>query len=272
MLTQVQPYRVSPQAKTAIEWEIQDMFHIGVIRPSGSAWASPVVLVPKPDEEIHFCVDYRKLNAVTHPDNYPMPRTDELLEKLGRAQFISTLDLTKGYWQIPLDESAKERSAFTIHVGLYEFNVLPFRLRNAPATFQRLVDGLLAGLGDDAVAYLDVAIFSDSWAEHLEHLQKVFECIREAGLTVKAKKCQIGLNRVTPGGSRNYQPPTGQSGWYPKVACPKVKETSSMLLRLGRLLQAICTTIQPDRRPTHRPNQKETAKCRSVDRRVSAGL
>ncbi|CAM5073737.1 unnamed protein product [Eretmochelys imbricata] len=193
----VQPYRVSPQAKTAIEREIQDMLQMGVIRPSESAWASPVVLVPKPDGEIRFCVDYRKLNAVTRPDNYPMPRTDELLEKLGRAQFISALDLTKGYWQVPLDESAKERSAFITHLGLYEFNVLPFGLRNAPATFQRLVDGLLAGLGEYAVAYLDdVAIFSDSWADHLEHLQKVLERIREAGLTVKAK-CQIGLNRVT---------------------------------------------------------------------------
>ncbi|CAM4389413.1 unnamed protein product [Caretta caretta] len=174
------------------------MLQMDVICPSGSAWASPMVLVPKPDGEICFCVDYRKLNAVTCPDNYPMPHTDELLVKLGLAQFISTLDLTKGYWQVPLDESAKERSAFTTHVGLYEFNVLPFGLRNAPTTFQRLVDGLLAGLGEYAAPYLDnVAIFSDSWVEHLEHLQKVFERIRKAGLTVKAKKCQIGLNRVT---------------------------------------------------------------------------
>ncbi|CAM4692507.1 unnamed protein product, partial [Lepidochelys kempii] len=105
-----QPYRVSPQAKTAIEREIQDMLQMGVICPSNSAWASPVILVPKPDGEIRFCMDYHKLNAVTHPDNHPMPRTDELLEKLGRAQFISTLDLTKGYRQVPLDESAKERS------------------------------------------------------------------------------------------------------------------------------------------------------------------
>ncbi|CAM4693719.1 unnamed protein product [Lepidochelys olivacea] len=196
--TKVQPYRVSPQAKTAIEWEIQDMLQMGVIRPSGSAWASPLVLVPKPDGEIRFCMDYHKLNAVTCPDNYPMPRTDERLKKLGRAQFISTLDLTKGYWQVPLDESAKERSAFTTHVRLYEFNVLPFGLQNAPAIFQRLVDGLLVGLGEYAVAYLDdVAIFLDSWAEHLEHLQKVFEQIRETGLTVKVKKGQIGLNRVT---------------------------------------------------------------------------
>ncbi|CAM4334211.1 unnamed protein product, partial [Caretta caretta] len=168
-----QPYRVSPQAKTAVEWEIQDMLQMSVIRPSGSAWASPVVLVPKPDGEIRFCVDYRKLNAVTRPDNYPMPRTDELLEKLGRAQFISTLDLTNGYWQVLLDESAKERSVFTTRLGLYEFNVLPFGLWNAPATFQRLVDDPLAGLGEYAVTYLDdEAILSDSWAEHLGHLQK----------------------------------------------------------------------------------------------------
>ncbi|CAM5151673.1 unnamed protein product [Natator depressus] len=174
------------------------MLQMSVICPFDSAWASPVVLVPKPDGEIHFCMDYHKLNVVTLPDNYPMPHTDELLEKLGWAQFISTLDLTKGYWQVPLDESAKERSAFITHVGLYEFNVLPFGLRNAPATFQKLVDSLLVGLGEYAITYLDnVAIFSDSWAEHLEHLQKVFERIREAGLTVKAKKCQIGLNRVT---------------------------------------------------------------------------
>ncbi|CAM5122436.1 unnamed protein product [Eretmochelys imbricata] len=174
------------------------MLQMSVICPFGSAWASPVVLVPKPDGEIRFCMDYHKLNVVTRPDNYPVPHTDELLEKLGWAQFISTLDLTKGYWQVPVDESAKERSAFITHVGLYEFNVLPFGLRNAPATFQKLVDGLLVGLGEYAITYLDdVAIFLDSWAKHLEHLQKVFERIREAGLTLKAKKCQIGLNRVT---------------------------------------------------------------------------
>ncbi|CAM4664094.1 unnamed protein product [Caretta caretta] len=232
----VQPYWVSPQA---IEQEIQDMPQMGVIHPSGSAWASPVVLIPKPDGEIRFCVDYRKLNAVTRPHNYPMPRTDELLEKLGRAQFISTLDLTKGYWQVPLDESAKESSAFTIHVGLYEFNVLSFGLQNAPATFQRLVDGLLAGLGEYAVAYLDnVAIFSDSWAEHLEHLQKVFERIREAGLTLKAKKCQIGLNRVTYFGHQVGQgtinPLQAKVDAIQKWPVPKSKKQVQSFLGLAR--------------------------------------
>lgn len=135
---------------------------MGIIHPLESAWTSAVVLVPKLDGEIRFCVDYRKLNAVTHPENYPMPHTDELLEKLVHAQFISTLDLTKGYWQVPLEEAAKEKSAFIAHIGLYEFNVLPFGLRDAPAAFQRLMDPLFAGLGEFAEAYLDnVAVFSD---------------------------------------------------------------------------------------------------------------
>ncbi|CAM5155385.1 unnamed protein product [Natator depressus] len=133
--------------------------------------------------KICFCVDYRRLNAVARPENYPMPRTDELLEKVGHAQFISTLDLAKGYWQVPFDDPAKERSAFITHVGLYEFKVLPFGLQNVPATFQRLVNNLLAGFGEFAVAYLnDVAIFSNSWAEHLEHLVEVDKGNLDAGL------------------------------------------------------------------------------------------
>ncbi|CAM4679794.1 unnamed protein product [Lepidochelys kempii] len=173
------------------------MLQMGVIRPSGSAWASPVVLVPNPNGEICFCMDYHKLNAVTLPNNYPMPRTNKLVKKLGRAQFIPILDLTQGYWQVPLNKTAKKMSAFITHVGLYEFNVLSFRLQNAPATFQKLVDGLLVELEKCAVTDLDdVAIFLESWAKHLEHLQKVFKRIREAKLTVKTKKCQIGLNRV----------------------------------------------------------------------------
>ncbi|CAM5158112.1 unnamed protein product [Eretmochelys imbricata] len=280
----VQPYRVSPQAKTAIEREIQDMLQMGVIRPSESAWASPVVLVPKPDGEIRFCVDYRKLNAVTRPDNYPMPRTDELLEKLGRAQFISTLDLTKGYWQVPLDESAKERSAFITHLGLYEFNVLPFGLRNAPATFQRLVDGLLAGLGEYAVAYLDdVAIFSDSWADHLEHLQKVLERIRDAGLTVKAKKCQIGLNRVTYLGHQVGQgiisPLQAKVDAIQKWPVPKSKKQVQSFLGLagyyGRFVPHYSQIAAPltDLTKKKQPNAVQwTGKCQKAFNKLKATL
>ncbi|CAM4649460.1 unnamed protein product [Caretta caretta] len=270
-----QPYRVSRQAKTAIEREIQDMLQMGVIHPSGSAWASPVVLVPNPDGVIRFCVDYRKLNAVTRPDNYPMPRTDELLEKLGRGQFISTLDLTKGYWQVPLDESAKKRSAFITHVGLYEFNVLPFGLWNAPATFQRLVDRLLAGLGEYAIAYLDdVTIFLDSWAEHLEHLQKVFECIREAGLTVKAKKCQIGLNRVTYLGYQVDQETINllqvKVDAIQKWPVPKSKKQVQFFLGLVGYYRRFVPQYSQIATRTDRPNQMQFSGLKSVRRPLTS--
>ncbi|CAM5160097.1 unnamed protein product [Natator depressus] len=279
-----QPYRMSPQAKTAIEREIQDMLQMGVIHPSNSAWASPGVLVPKPDGEICFCVDYRKLNTVTRPDNYPLPRTDELLEKLGRAQFISTLHLTNGYWQVPLDESIKERSAFITHVGLSEFNVLPFGLQNAPATFQKLVDSVLAGLGDFAVTYLnDVAIFSDSWVEHLEYLQKVFEHIREAGLTVKAKKCQIGLNRVTylghQVGQGTINPPQAKVNAIQKWPVPKSKKQVQSFLGLAgyyrRFVQHYSQIATPltDLTKKKQPNAiQRTEECQKAFNQLKATL
>ncbi|KAL1277241.1 hypothetical protein QQF64_023914 [Cirrhinus molitorella] len=101
------PYRVPEARRTAIESEIQDMLKLGVIEPSRSPWSSPIVMVPKPDGTLRFCNDFRRLHEVSEFDGYPMPRGDELLERLGRARYISTLDLTKGYWQVRLTESSK---------------------------------------------------------------------------------------------------------------------------------------------------------------------
>ncbi len=128
---------------------------MGVIEESHSDWASPIVLVPKTDGSVRFCVDYRKVNAVSKFDAYPMPRVDELLDRLGTARFYSTLDLTKGYWQIPLSPLSKEKSAFTTPFGLHQFVTLPFGLFGAPATFQRLMDKILRPHTAYAAAYLD---------------------------------------------------------------------------------------------------------------------
>ncbi len=117
-----------------------------VIRPSQSPWASPVVLVGKKDGSVRFCVDYRKLNLLTKKDVYPLPRIDDSLSALGAKQVYTTLDLTSGYWQIPIAEEDKEKTAFVTHKGLFEFNVMPFGLCNAPATFQRYMDAVFAGL------------------------------------------------------------------------------------------------------------------------------
>ena len=117
-----------------------------VIQPSKSLWASPIVLVAKKDGSTHFCVDYRKLNAISKMDVYPLPRIDDSLDLLSGQQFFATLDLASGCCQVQMAEDAREKTAFTTHAGLYEFRVMPFRFCNAPATFQRLMETVLAGL------------------------------------------------------------------------------------------------------------------------------
>uniref|UniRef100_A0A803KCS2 Gypsy retrotransposon integrase-like protein 1 n=1 Tax=Xenopus tropicalis TaxID=8364 RepID=A0A803KCS2_XENTR len=190
-------YRVAEAVRPEMKSQIDEMLAFGVITPSHSPWASPVVLVPKKDGSTRFCVDYRRLNDVTTTDAYPMPRVDELLDRLGNAKYLTTLDLSRGYWQIPLAPSAQEKSAFLTPFGLYQFTVMPFGMRNAPATFQRLVNRLLEGMQDFAQAYLDdIAVFSQTWEEHLQHLQRVFAQIQDAGLTLKPEKCHLAMAEV----------------------------------------------------------------------------
>ena len=173
------------------------MLELGAIQPSACPWASPVALVEKKDGEVRFCVDYRKLNQVARSDAYPMPRVEEVLETVGLAKFISTLDLARGYWQVPMAEESKEKTAFTTPYGLFEFNVMPFGLHNAPATFQRLMNRVLQGCQSFAQAYIDdIVVYSRTWEEHLQHPRKVFNCLLQAGLILKLPKCQFGLNKV----------------------------------------------------------------------------
>ena len=125
-----------------------------------------------------------------------MPRIDELIDQLGQAKFVTTLDLTRGYWQVPVAEKARVKTAFVTPFGLYQFRVMPFGLQGAPATFQRMMDQLLHGLEEYAAAYLDdLVIYSDSWEDHMLHLAKVFDRLRGAGLTAKPRKCQFGMTQ-----------------------------------------------------------------------------
>ncbi|CAM4629301.1 unnamed protein product, partial [Caretta caretta] len=179
------------------------MLALGVIQPSANPWASPVVLVPKKDGSVRFCVDYGKLNAITVSDAYPMPRSDELLGKLGGARYLTTMGLTKGYWQVPLDADARLKSAFITPLGLYEFLTLPFGLKGAPATFQCLVDQLLKGMESFAVAYIDdICVFSQTWEDHVSQVRQVLDRLQGAGLTVKAEKCKVGMAEVSYLGHR----------------------------------------------------------------------
>lgn len=188
------PYRVAHAQLPVVHMEIQNMLDAGIISPSTSAWASPLLMVKKKDGTLRPVIDYRKLNKLTKPDPFPMPRIDDLIDGLSAATYISTLDLTKGYWQVPVAETSREKTAFVAPMGKYQFNVMPFGLMGAPATFQRLMNSLFNDVADHVAAYIDdVVIFSRTWEEHLAHIKETLQRIREAGLTVKAKKCQMAM-------------------------------------------------------------------------------
>ena len=184
--------------RTTIDSEVQKMLQQEVIKTSFSPWSSPVVMVKKKDGTWCFCTDYRKLNEVTHHDAYPLPRVDATLDSLAGSMFFTTLDLASGYWQVELEPNDKEKTAFSTSKGHFEFNVMPFSLTNAPATFQRLMECTLAGLVDDqCLIYLDDIIFSSTFNEHLRRLACVFDRLKAAGLKLKAKKCHFVQEQVT---------------------------------------------------------------------------
>ena len=198
-----QPARRMPFAvRQEVAKQLKTMQASGVIQPSRSPWASPVVMVRKKDGSHRFCIDYRRLNMVTKPDLYPLPRIDDLLDQLGKSRYFSTLDLAAGYWQIRVHPKAIEKTAFITPQGLYEFRVMPFGLTNAPSVFQRLMQRVLMGLnpeeGPDFVSvYIDdVLIFSRTLTEHLQHLKLVIQRLLEAGLKLQPSKCHFVRKEV----------------------------------------------------------------------------
>ena len=195
-----QSVRRTPLASRLIqEEEIKKMLAQGVIEPSCSAWASPVVLVKKKDGTYRFCVDYRKLNELTKKDAYPLPRLDDSIEAMEGAEWFNTLDLHSGYWQVEMAEADKEKTAFVTRMGLYQFRVMPFGLTNAPATFERLMELVLQGLQwEQLQVYLDdIIVFGKSFLMALYHLALVFLRFRKANLKMKVKKCQLFQREVT---------------------------------------------------------------------------
>ena len=195
-----QPIRRQPVAlRKTVQEEVHKMLKNKVIRPSTSPWSSPIIMVRKKDGSWRFCIDFRKLNSVTHKDAYPLPRIDETLESLAGSTIFSTLDLASGYWQVELEENDKEKTAFSTMEGHFEFDVMPFGLTNAPSSFQRLMTCVLSGLtNDQCLIYIDdIIVFSAMFSEHLDRLRNVFQRVQDAGLRLKANKCHFAQSKVS---------------------------------------------------------------------------
>lgn len=197
------PYRVPYHERPIVREKLDEMLEKGVIEPSDSPWAAPVVLVRKrmADGEIkyRFCTDFRGLNAVTKADAYPLPLIQETLDQLGASQYFSTLDLSSGYWQIPIAPEHQEKTAFTTAEGHFEYKKMAFGLSGAPATFQRTMDRLLGRLkGRGCLVYLDdTVIYSDDAEQHAQLLREVFELLRSANLKANWQKCKFAVDEVT---------------------------------------------------------------------------
>ena len=194
------PYRVSPQIKQHIEEQIEDMLKNDIIQPSNSLWAAPVVMCKKKDNTYRFAVDYRDLNAVTEPINFPIPRLEDVIDSVGEnnSKIFTVLDLRAGFHQIPLDPETAHKTTFVTHSGSYSFKRLTYGLRNAPIAFQAVMAQVLQGINFKyALVYVDdILIHSTTFEEHLVHLQNVFNRLNEANLKLQPKKCQFAAEKV----------------------------------------------------------------------------
>ena len=187
-------YPLSPRMQRVMDEELEGMLKNGIIERSSSPWSSPAVLIPKKDGSYRFCVDFRRLNAVTRRDAYPIPNISAILDRLREAKYLSSLDVKSAYWQVAMDDESKEFTAFAIPGrGLYQWRRMPFGLTNAPATWQRLIDRVIGvDLEPNVFVYLDdIIIISSTFESHLEILSKVLKRLRDAGLSVSKDKCHF---------------------------------------------------------------------------------
>ena len=191
------PHRVPDRLKDGVRREVLKLVEEGIAVPSCSPWASPIVPVPKTDGSVRICIDYRRLNEITVGDPFYMVTLEEILEKVGSAQVMSKLDLSKGFYQVEVDVRSQEKTAFVCPFGKFEFRRMPFGLKNAPALFQRCMEVVLHSCYQFSAPYIDdVLVFSQNPEEHAKHLRRVLQELSNSGMTVKESKCRFGMKKI----------------------------------------------------------------------------
>jgi hypothetical protein len=192
------PYKYSPQHKTEIERQVQELLQAGLISHSTSPFASPVLLVQKKDGSWRFCVDYRRLNAITIKNKFPMPLIEEILDELSGARYFTKLDMRSSYHQVRMKKQDEFKTTFKTHHDHYEFKVMPFGLTNAPSTFQCLMNQLLQPfLRKFVMVFLDdILIYSPTLDQHDDHLQQVLQVLKDNKLYLKLSKCSFAQHKL----------------------------------------------------------------------------
>jgi hypothetical protein len=192
------PYRMNPAELVELKKQLDDLLSKGFIRPSSSAWRSPVLFVDKSDGSSRLCTDYRKLNDVTIKNKYPLPKIDDLFDQLTGAQVFSKVDLRTGYHQLKIRATDILKTAFTTRYGLYEYTVMSFGLTNAPAYFMNLMHKVFMKFLDKFVIVIidGILVYSKSEEDHANHLRLVLETLREHQLYAKFSKCEFWLKEV----------------------------------------------------------------------------
>ena len=190
------PYPVPYASREAMQKEIDGMLDLGIIERCNSPYASPLILVPKKDGTYRPCVDFRKLNRITVFDPEPMTNPEDLFQEIGEGKYFSKLDMTKGYWQVPMAEESKDLTAFVTPDAQYRFLYMPFGMVNSGAVFNRLVRKLFGGMKQVVHFIDDILVYTKTWKEHIEILGKVLHILQEANLSVKPSKCFLGYTNV----------------------------------------------------------------------------
>ena len=210
---QSRPYRVPPILRNEVDRQVKELLQDDMIQPSVSPIAHPIVCVLKQDNSIRLCCDNRYINSITEGDSFPMRQMDEVLDRVGAANYITGLDATAGYWQISVDVKSRPYTSFVTHSGAFQWKRLNFGLKNAAATYQRAMEKILQPHAEIATAYIDdVSIYSMTWNDHLQHLDEVLQTIQVSGFKLRLRKCKFAqkqvklLGQIVGGGKRRVDP------------------------------------------------------------------
>ncbi len=229
------PFPVSPANREVMDKQMDSWIQLGVIEPSESPWAAPAFVVYR-NGKPRMVLDYRKLNAVVIPDEFPLPKQDDIMQALSGSQWLTTLDALSGFTQLIVHEDSREKLAFRCHRGLWQFTRMPFGYRNGPSVFQRVMQNILAPfLWIFALVYIyDIVIFSLTFDEHLQHIDKVFKAIRASGITLSLPKYHFAYQSLLLLGQKVFR--LGMSTHKEKVEAILQLDTPSNVHELQTFL------------------------------------